>query len=483
MRFFDVAEASEEVAQTRSRKKKTAAIARALRLASPPEAGVVAKMLAGELHQGKIGIGHRTVQEVGQGAAAAAPRLTVGEVDQALTDIQAIAGKGSKAARTTALGELMARCTEAERSLLRSLLVGGIRQGALEGIVVEGLAAAHEVSGDRVRRAVMLSGDLAAVAAGLAAQGPASLDGYRLLLMRPVQPMLAQTGESIGAAAGRFEGFALEEKLDGARVQAHKQGDEVRVFTRRLNECTDRVPEVVEAVRALRVDSAILDGEALALAGDGRPRPFQVTMRRFGRKLDVAQMREQLPLSVRFFDALHLDGDILDQAAGERFAQLGQAVPARHQVRRVLDPDAAAAEAFADEVLSTGHEGVMVKDLTAPYEAGRRGAGWLKVKPAHTLDLVVLAVEWGSGRRKGWLSNLHLGCRDPQSGGYVMLGKTFKGMTDEMLRWQTERFLALATEQSEWVVTVRPEVVVEIAFDSYRRAPTTRGGWRSGSRG
>jgi DNA ligase-1 len=318
----------------------------------------------------------------------------------------------------------------------------------------------------------MLAGDLGAVAIAALTGGGEALAGFDVELFRPLQPMLAQTAEGVGEALSRLGGAAsLEAKLDGARVQVHRRGDEVRVFSRRLNEVTVAVPEVVEAARALPAHELILDGEVIALRPDRTPHPFQVTMRRFGRKLDVEAMRGELPLTPFFFDCLWRDGrELLSAPLAERAAALAELVPEAWRVERLVTSDAAAGDAFLRRTLDAGHEGVMAKALAAPYEAGSRGQSWLKVKLAKTLDLVVLAAEWGSGRRRGWLSNLHLGARDP-AGGFVMLGKTFKGLTDETLAWQTERLLALAAGREGHVVHVRPELVVEIAYNDLQASP------------
>ncbi|MGH8904248.1 MAG: ATP-dependent DNA ligase, partial [Egibacteraceae bacterium] len=320
-------------------------------------------------------------------------------------------------------------------------------------------------------------GDLGAVAKAVIAEGQKGLARFRLQLLRPVQPMLAQTATDLHDALSRICPAAVEWKLDGARIQVHRQGDEVRAFTRNLADITERMPEVVEATRALPLNAVILDGEAIALSADGRPRPFQVTMSRFSSRLQIAQHRKTTPLSPFFFDCLHLDGDdLIDRPTKERFAALDATVPEAQRVPRALASEETQGQRLLDVALEHGHEGVMVKALDAPYEAGRRGAGWLKVKQAHTLDLVVLAAEWGHGRRRGWLSNLHLGARDPENGGFVMLGKTFKGMTDELLAWQTERLLELRTKQDEYTVYVRPELVVEVAFDGVQASPRYPGG-------
>jgi DNA ligase-1 len=333
------------------------------------------------------------------------------------------------------------------------------------------------VPAEAVRRAAMLQGSLPQVAMVAAEQGRAGLDALGLELFRPILPMLAQPTADVDEALELLGEANLEHKLDGARVQVHKQGDRVEVYSRLLNRVTPAVPEIVELVQALPARALVLDGEALALRPDGGPQPFQVTMRRFGRKLDVERLRAELPLQVRFFDCLRVDAQtLLDQATSERLLALDAAVPPAHRVprRRVSSRDEA--EAFFDEALAHGHEGLMLKALDAPYQAGRRGKGWLKLKPAHTLDLVVLAVEPGSGRREGFLSNLHLGARDPRTGSFVMLGKTFKGLTDAMLAWQTEKLGALAIGREGYVVHVRPELVVEIAFSDVQQSPQYPGG-------
>jgi DNA ligase-1 len=352
-----------------------------------------------------------------------------------------------------------------------------LRQGALVGVMADAVAKTAGVPLAAVRRAAMLRGDLPAVAAALLRDGSGVLDGFRLEVGRPVSPMLAQTATSTDDALARLGEAVFEWKLDGARVQIHRDGDEVGLFTRTLDDVTVRLPEVVELVRALPVRTLVADGEAIALRPDGRPQPFAVTASRVGSRRDVATGRTTTPITPFVFDVLHIDGaDLLDKPTSARLAALDAIVPAANRVQRLITGDPAAAAGFLADTLRRGHEGVLAKSLTAPYEAGRRGASWLKVKPVHTLDLVVLAVEWGSGRRKGWLSNIHLGARDP-NGGFVMLGKTFKGMTDEMLTWQTKRFTELATGPlDDWVVPLRPEQVVEIAFDGLQNSTRYPGG-------
>ena len=475
MRLADLASTSAAVAATSSRLAKREALASCLRLLRPDEVPVAVPYLSGELPHGPVGVGWAALRELPPPAAAATLELL--EVAAALRAIGAAAGPGSQALRRRLVGELFARATEPEQRFLVGLLLGDLRQGALEGVMVDAVATAARVPLAAVRRACMLSGELGAVAASALANGEDGLARFRLDVLRPLQPMLAQTAEDLGDALARLGTAAIEWKLDGARIQVHRLGDEVRVFTRNLADITARVPELVDAIRALPVDAMVLDGEAIALEADGRPHRFQVTMSRFGSRVDVEEHRRRIPLSGAFFDLLHLDGDdLLDRPAGERFAALAATVPAELLVRRLETDDPVAAERFLDDALAHGHEGVMAKGLDAPYEAGRRGGSWLKVKRAHTLDLVVLAAEWGHGRRQGTLSNLHLGARDPESGGFVMLGKTFKGMTDAMLAWQTERLLALQTASDGHVVHVRPELVVEIAFDGVQGSSRYPGG-------
>ena len=476
MRFAAVVDASTLAAGTRSRLAKRDAIAACLREASGDEIAIAVAFLAGEIRQGRIGIGPAALR-AWRGTAAGESLLTVTEVDAAFTRIVATTGKGSAAERATQLRELFARATVDEQAFLVRLLMGELRQGALEGVMIEAIAAAAATPAADVRRAVMFSGDLGLVAHTAATAGASGLAQFSIELLRPVQPMLAQPAEDIADAMGRLGTAALEWKLDGARVQVHKAGDEVRVFTRNLNDVTAAVPEIVDVVRGLSAQQLILDGEAIALAPNGAPRPFQVTMQRFGRKLDSERLSAELPIAVFFFDCLRVGAQpLVDLPTHERFAALVEVVPSPLVIPRLITGDVAAAEGFYADALKRGHEGVMAKALDAPYEAGGRGGSWLKIKRAHTLDLVVLAAEWGNGRRQGWLSNLHLGARDPEGGGFVMLGKTFKGMTDQLLEWQTGELLARASQRGDYTVHVRPELVVEIAFNDLQASSQYSGG-------
>jgi DNA ligase-1 len=471
----DLADTSAAVAGTPARLGKVELLAGVLARAEPEEAAAAVAFLSGELRQRQIGVGWASLREVPPPAAE--PSLRVGEADAIFQEVGRQAGAGSQAARRALLTGLFARATGPEQSFLRQLLVGELRQGALEGVMVDAVARAASVPVRDVRRAVMLRGDLGLVAAAALAGGAGALAEFRLEVGRPVLPMLAQPADGVDAALAKAGvPAAVEWKLDGARIQVHRSGPDVAVYTRSLDDITARVPEVVEAALALPVSAAVLDGEAIALRPDGRPQPFQLTASRVGSKGDPARLRAVTPLSPVLFDLLHLDGtDLLDAPGAERAAALAGAVPESLRVPRLVAASAEEASAAFAAALERGHEGVVVKSLTGPYEAGRRGAGWLKVKPRHTLDLVVLAVERGHGRRAGWLSNLHLGARDP-AGGFVMLGKTFKGLTDAMLRWQTERLGALAVDDSGWVVRVRPELVVEVAFDGVQTSPRYPGG-------
>ncbi|MEW2611797.1 ATP-dependent DNA ligase [Streptomyces sp. NPDC047880] len=471
MLLHRLARVSREVAATSARSRKTVLLAELFRDAEAEDVPIVIPYLAGRLPQGRIGVGWKVLSR--PVAPAAEPGLTVREVDARLAELAKVSGPGSQAERTRLVGALMGAATEDEQRFLLGLLTGEVRQGALDAVAVEGLAQATGAPPADVRRAVMLAGSLQAVAEALLADGPAALERFRLTVGRPVLPMLAHSASSVAEAVDKLGACAVEEKLDGIRVQVHRDGDTVRLYTRTLDDITDRLPEVASAVLELRGERFILDGEVISFDEGGRPRSFQETAGRVGSRTDVATAARAVPVSPVFFDALSVDGhDLLDLPFAERHAELARLVPEPMRVRRtpVSGPgDTPTAEEFLAETLKRGHEGVVAKALDAPYSAGRRGASWLKVKPVHTLDLVVLAAEWGHGRRTGKLSNLHLGAR-AADGGLAMLGKTFKGMTDAMLTWQTERLQQLAVETDDYVVRVRPELVVEIAYDGLQRS-------------
>jgi DNA ligase-1 len=466
-----VVETSGRIAATSKRLEKIELLATLLRQLHPDEAGIVVAFLSGRTRQGKIGVGYRSLHEA-FGGGTESPSLEILDVDRKLDAISATAGRGSAQQRSTLLRELFAAATEAEQRFLSGLLTGELRQGALEGIMVEGVAKAAAIPVERVRRAAMMAGDIVPVASVALVHGERGLEQYRVQLFRPVQPMLAQSADDVDEALAELGEAALEYKMDGARVQVHRSGDEVVVFTRGMNDVTVAAPEIVEAVRALPAKDLILDGEVLSLQPNGRPQPFQVTMRRFGRKLDVEQMRSKLPLSPFLFDLLYADGgSLMEEPQSRRFAELSKLVPDGLLIPQVVTSSATEAGDFLRQALEKGHEGIMAKALQAPYAAGSRGASWLKVKQARTLDLVILAAEWGNGRRQGWLSNLHLGARDTEKGGFAMLGKTFKGLTDEMLKWQTQELLRLEIGRDAYTVYVEPKLVAEIAFNEIQVSP------------
>ncbi|MGC2998988.1 ATP-dependent DNA ligase [Streptomyces sp. G35A] len=466
-----LARVSQEVAATSARSRKIALLAELFRDAGADDVPIVIPYLAGRLPQGRLGVGWKVLSR--PVAPAAEPALTVREVDALLGRLATVSGAGAQAERTRLVGELLGAATEDEQRFLYGLLTGEVRQGALDAVAVEGLARATGAPSADVRRAVMLAGSLQTVAGALLADGPPALERFRLTVGRPVLPMLAHSASSVAEAVEKLGACAVEEKLDGIRVQVHRDGDVVRVHTRTLDDITDRLPEVTAAARELRGERFILDGEVISFGADGRPRSFQETAGRVGSRVDVAAAAREVPVSPVFFDALSVDGrDLLDLPFTERHAELARLVPGPLRVRRTVvsgPRDTGAAEEFLAETLRRGHEGVVVKGLDAAYSAGRRGASWLKVKPVHTLDLVVLAAEWGHGRRSGKLSNLHLGAR-AADGSFAMLGKTFKGLTDAMLAWQIERLRELAVDERGEVVTVRPELVVEIAYDGLQRS-------------
>jgi DNA ligase-1 len=442
----------------------------------PDEIEIAASYLSGAVRQDKLGIGWATIQSAMPGASVESASVELAEVSAVLDRIARTAGKGSAEAKQLLLRDLLSRLTAEEQRFLAGLITGELRQGALEGLVVEAIARAAGRPPAEVRRALMMAGDLPAVARAALSGGETGLSAFAVKIFQPVLPMLAGSADDVDQALAELGEAALEYKLDGARVQIHRSGDEVRVYSRRLNEVTAAVPELVEVAREFSAREIIVEGEAIALRPDGTPLPFQTTMRRFGRRLDVERVRDELPVTLFLFDILYLDGtSLLDEPLSRRSALLAGCVPHSLLVPRIVTSSSEEAAEFHRTAMARGHEGVMVKALDAPYEAGRRGRRWLKVKTVRTLDLVVLAAEWGHGRRRGWLSNLHLGARDP-AGGFVMLGKTFKGMTDEMLRWQTERLSELEVSRDGHTVYVRPELVVEVAFNDLQASPQYPGG-------
>ncbi|RDI52118.1 ATP-dependent DNA ligase [Nocardia mexicana] len=497
MLLSQVVAASQAVRATSSRKTKIATLAELLGYAGPDELAQVVAWVSGDLLQGRIGTGWRTLVAIAVDPAAE-PSLTVPAVDAALSELAGTGGSGSAARRQELLEGLLSAATAEERDFLVRLLTGELRQGALTAIVAEAVAVAAEVPVDLVRRAHMLSGRLPVTAAAAMTGGAPALAGFRLEVGRPIQPMLASPGATLEEAFTEFGGdVSVEHKLDGARIQVHRKGSRVWVFTRTLRDITGNVPELVELVTGLDCESVVLDGETLALTDAGRPRPFQETMSRFaitpdavrpgadpavseaaalGQAVPAASSTRELLLHPYFFDCLHLDGaDLLDAPLSERRAALAK-VAAAHSIPSLTHPDAEAAAAYFDGALAAGHEGVVVKSLSAPYAAGRRGRAWQKIKPTHTLDLLVLGAEWGYGRRTGYLSNLHLGARDPDGGDPVMVGKTFKGLTDALLRWQTSEFPRHERARDEHTVYLRPELVVEIALDGVQVSPRYPGG-------
>ena len=481
MLLSEIVETSRAVAATSSRTAKVQRLATTLRRAAadaPAQVAVVASYLSGSLPQRRTGVSWRSLGDLP--ASAPEPSLTVADVDAAAEQLAATSGTGSAATRRRLVDELFSRATADEQAWLRATFIGEARQGAADGVMLQAIARAADVPDAAVRRAVMLAGRTGPVAQAALTGGADALEAIELEVGRPLRPMLAASAPDVSAALATMPGeVALETKLDGIRLQAHVEDGAVSLFTRTLEDVTDRLPEVVEMLRTLPVRRAVLDGEVIALDGTGRPLPFQVTGARTASSADPERLRGEVPLTPYFFDLLHLDGeDLVDHPLGERWRRLAEITADGPVVPRLTTADVEEAQRFFDDVVARGHEGVVVKDPDLPYAAGRRGPGWIKVKPRHTLDLVVLAVEWGSGRRKGWLSNIHLGARDAETGELVMLGKTFKGMTDEMLRWQTERFreLAIRDPDTGWVVELEPEQVVEIAFDGVQRSTRYPGG-------
>jgi DNA ligase-1 len=470
MLLAGVAETSRRVADTSKRLEKIDLLARLLKQLHPGEVEIVVLFLTGQTRHGRLGIGHAALRDT-RTSPAVNPSLEVVEVDRILHSVATATGSRSQRRRMELLQGLFARTTAAEQQFLTGLLMGELRQGALEGLMGEAVAKASGISAERVRRAAMLAGDIAAVARTALETGETALARYDVQLFRPLQPMLAQSAEDVQEALAELGEAALEFKMDGARVQVHKSGGNVKVYSRALNDVSAAVPEIVETARALPARDLILDGEVLSLLPGGRPQPFQITMRRFGRTLDVDRMRQELPMTPFWFDLLYLNGgSLLDEPQARRFQALSE-LARESLIPSVVTADPAAGAEFLEQALARGHEGIMAKAIDATYVAGARGQSWLKVKRARTLDLVILAAEWGHGRRQGWLSNLHLGARDTEKGGFAMLGKTFKGLTDQMLEWQTRELLKLEIGRDSYTVHVEPKLVVEIAFNEIQISP------------
>ena len=468
---------SKSIAGTPSRLSKIRLLSGFLATLPVGEIGIAVRYLSGTLPQGRIGISHHMLHAAAAHEPAVAAGLAISDVDLAMQALAGTTGAGSAARRSAALAELFRAATSEEQDFLRRLLAGDLRQGALEGVMLDAIAAAAKLPATSVRRAAMYGPDLGRLAEVAFTDGDAGLQRFTLQLFQPVVPMLAQTAPDVAEALHELQApVQFEWKIDGARIQVHKRGDEVQIYTRALNEIGAAIPEIIAAIRLFPADELVLDGEALAYAAD-RPHSFQVTMRRFGRRQDVQSLLDELPMHAFFFDCLLLEGEVLaDRPMSDRLAALDRAVPARSRMPRLQTADENQAAAFYTAALAAGHEGVMAKSLSSVYEAGNRGANWLKIKRSHTLDLVVLAAEWGNGRREGWLSNLHLGALDPGTGEFVMLGKTFKGLTDAMLEWQTRELLAREIRRDNMTVYVRPELVVEIAFSDLQASPRYPGG-------
>jgi DNA ligase-1 len=474
----ELVRASQRVGTTPGRRTKVQELAWMLKSLAPDEVGVGVHYLSGEIPQGKIGVGYASVRAAAAVPAARTESLSIGETDRRLSELAAVRGAGSAALRADALKDLFSRSTRDEQQFMLRLLIGELRQGALAGVMVDAIAAAADLPVAPVRRAAMYGKDLGEVASAAFTGGVEALAKFQLEIFSPVSPMLAQTAADVAEALEEIHGAAaFEWKMDGARIQLHKLGGEVRIYTRSLNEITAAIPEIAEAASGFVPHALVLDGEAIAFDAARRPQPFQVTMRRFGRKLNVEALRRTLPIEAFFFDCLRSgDDSIATCSTQERYEALTRAVPASLLMPRLVTASETAAREFYEAAIAAGHEGVMAKALDAPYEAGNRGASWLKVKRVHTLDLVVLGAEWGYGRRTGKLSNLHLGALDPATGEYIMLGKTFKGLTDAMLAWQTEEFPKRETRRDAGTVYIRPEIVVEIAFSDLQASSRYPGG-------
>lgn len=477
LRLHDLVDLSKKISAAIRKKEKISLLAEGLKQGRGQEIAIAAAYLSGQIPQGRLGLGWSILQKALTDRDQRPGPLSLLEVNRIFEEIAQAQGAGSVENKVKALGDLFSSVGEDEKTFLTGLILGEVRQGALEGLVVEAVAQASGLTRERIQRGLMFSGDIGEVARSALEEGLAGLSRFRVELFRPVAPMLANTAAGEREVLDRWGRVACEFKIDGARIQIHKDKEEIRVFTRHLQEVTERIPEIVTLAREFRPDRAIWEGEVLARRPDGRPLPFQSTMRRFGRVRDVERMRQEVPLTAYLFDLLYLDGEpLFDEPYQKRFELLSGSLPSEYRIPQIVTDDEKAVQAFLKKSLEAGHEGIMAKEVDSPYAAGQRGSYWLKVKPAKTLDLVILAAEWGHGRRRGWLSNLHLGARDPGSGRFVMLGKTFKGLTDAMLRWQTEKLLSLETGRDDWTVYVRPELVAEIAYDDIQESPRYPGG-------
>jgi DNA ligase-1 len=471
MLLATIVEASRQVSETGKRLEKTALLAAVMKQLTPEEIEPAVAFLSGAPRQGRMGIGYATLHAAMPEPASAAS-LDILQVDRLFDQLAGVKGSGAEQRKRFLLGEIFHHATRAEQKFLFDLIGGELRQGALEGVMLEALAKATNLPAERIRRAAMMAGGSAAIAQAVFEKGESGLAQFDIQLFRPVQPMLAQSAEDVGAALAELGEAALEYKLDGARIQVHKSDERIVVFSRAANDVTVAVPEVVAAVKALPARELILDGEVLSLTAEGRPQPFQVSMRRFGRKQDVERLAAELPMTPFWFDLLQLDGaPLVDEAQSRRFSELARLAPAKNVIPHLTTGDTQRAEDFLARALAGGHEGIMAKAAGSPYAAGARGQSWLKIKQARTLDLVVLAAEWGNGRRRGFLSNLHLGARDTEKGGFAMLGKTFKGLTDEMLVWQTAELLKLEVARDKYTVYVQPRLIVEVAFNEIQVSP------------
>jgi DNA ligase-1 len=477
MNFETLVHASERLRSTASKKEKVAIISDLLGRSRERETYLLAHYLVGSAPSGKLGIGWKTIQNAIEGLGPPNRSAPMVEVQRYLTDLSATKGAGSTQRKTRLLRELFGRMKEEERSFLVGLLLGELRQGALEGLVIDAIAEASSLPAQRIQQSYMFSGDIGLVAEAAVHRGAEGLEQFGPRLFQPIYPMLASPAEDPGEVLGRMDEAAWEYKIDGARIQVHKSDGEVRIFTRNLKDVTERLPEVAALTRSLPMKKAIFEGEVIALQPDGRPLPFQATMRRFGRTRRVEETMEEIPLSSFFFDLLFLEGDpLFGRPYRERIRLLASLFPPDQVIPRIVTGDESEARVFLRKSLEAGHEGLMAKDLDSAYAAGQRGFHWLKVKRARTLDLVILAAEWGHGRRQAWLSNIHLGARDPESGRFVMLGKTFKGLTDRMLQWMTEKLLTLEIDRDSNTVYVRPELVAEIAYSDLQESPRYPGG-------